>query len=378
MRLADPEVLIFETSPFRTLDAIVEHDGLAVYFYLNQPEKDGKFGTRACWVRNLEMGPMVFNLDEMQQGIPPQLPRTHCVNRDGQPLPQPDNLSIVWFEEGNGAALMETIEGESQAIAIIPPWSGLDGFHGYALECANENQVCWPMPDNPNLSLRIRRSQEFWTEFSDQNSPDSFATLQSQLLEYFENRFAIRTEQPSDDSNIESEYYRIDNNQFPPRGLTKMKCDDETVVVTIGVSLCPQPAVELFSDNPTNLRRFEIGIRIPNCSEEQAQAAIGQISKLAGYPWRNFTWLGDGHTCEFRGVLAGIENALLVNDSQIQSGQIRKDENQPLSPVPELPKFRDDPINLLWLIPITATQLDQLKKKEILANEVVNEYLANR
>ena len=354
-RLADPEVLVFETSPFRTLDAIVEHDGLAVYLYLNQLEKNGNFGTRACWVRNLEMGPMVFNADEMQQGIPPQLPRTHCVDREPQPLPNPDDLSIVWFEEGNGVALLEKANGTVKTIAIIPPWSGLDGFHGYALECATENQVCWPMPDNPKLEKRIRRAQEFWHAVSTSDSTDSFGTLQTTLLEQFENRFGS--------ANSESEYYTIDGGQFPPRGLTKIKSDNGTTILTIGTSLCPQPAVELFADNPTAHRRIELGIRMPNCSDDQAQAAIRQISILAGYPWRNFTWLGDGHTCEFKDVFPSINNALLVHDSHF-------DSEQPVA----LPKYRDDPLNLLWLVPVTDDQLAKLKQKTISADQIVREF----
>jgi hypothetical protein len=74
-RLSEPVVLHFETSPFQTIDAIVQHDGKSVYFYLNESHlRDGQsenpntniqtgFGTRACWVRNLEIGPLVLNED---------------------------------------------------------------------------------------------------------------------------------------------------------------------------------------------------------------------------------------------------------------------------------------------------------------------------
>ena len=107
----DPENLLFETSPYGNLDAIVEHDERAVFFYLSgQGRADDKFGTRACWVRNLVPGPYVINEDEMKQGIPPALPRTHCKYSDGRAAPTTDQLEIVWFEEGNGAAAAGKLE----------------------------------------------------------------------------------------------------------------------------------------------------------------------------------------------------------------------------------------------------------------------------
>ena len=382
LRLSDPEVLIFETSPFGTLDAIVQHDGLSVYFYLNQPQESGKFGTRACWVRNLQIGPLVINEDEMREGISPQLPRTQCVNREGQPIPEPEELSIVWFEEGNGAALIETRSGESKTLAIIPPWSGLEGFNGYAAECATESKICWPMPENPKLEMRIDRAKNFWASISDSNSESSFAKLQSSLLRHYESRF-------NQGSSSEPEYFSIDGGRFPPRGLIHLTKNsepktqtekptesnssqaNESIILTVGMSFCPQPAVEIFSDNPTNHRRVELGIQLRGVDEEKTQLAIKQISSLAGYPWRNFTWLSDGHTCEFKNVFPDCENALLVHDSHL---------NPHLNQTPEKPElllFRDDPVNLLWLIPILNEQLEELQTKTLSADQVVSNYFQN-
>jgi len=128
------ETILFETSPFGTLDGIVEHDGRVVYFYLNERENEAgtesRFGTRACWVRNLERGPMVFNKADMAAGKSPLLPRNDCLDPTLLKLPESGELEIVWFEEGNGAALIETeLENKTRnTIAVIPPWSGVDGF----------------------------------------------------------------------------------------------------------------------------------------------------------------------------------------------------------------------------------------------------------
>ncbi len=372
--LREPEVLLFETSPYGTLDAIVQHDSRSVYLYLTQSPKQGhgkKFGTRACWVRNLSIGPYVINQDEMQAGIPPMLPRTDCVVRDGQPLPNPDQLSIVWFEEGNGVALIETDEaGNQQTLAIIPPWSGLEGFHGYSAQCANQTPLCWPMPDNPKLDQRIKQAAQFWDSYGSNveaatkapSDPTTtpFSQLQGALLDFYDTRFRA--------GNAEPEYFTIDGGTFPPRGLIQYRTEKHLILATVGMSLCPQPAVELFSDQPYLLRRIEIAIELPIAiadQPEQLAHVASQISNLASYPWRNFTWLGAGHTCELAGVLENCGTALLGKDSDYF-----------ISQDPRLPNFRGDPVNLLWLVPISVRQKQQLESNILSAQQIGERYRA--
>jgi len=372
--LPEPEVLIFETSPFGTLDAIVQHDGRAVYFYLNQSRRaSADFGTRACWVRNLKTGPLVVNEDEMRNGVSPMLPRTQCVHREGQPLPDPDQLSIIWLEEGNGAALIEfDATGVGKTLCVIPPWSGLEGFHGYALECAIESPFCWPMPDNEKLETRITRAKEFWDSFLDSiataepssksPSPDPFAVLKTGLLESYESRF-------NTDGKLEAQYFNISGDTFPPCELVQYSSDHALAMMTVGMSLCPQPAVELFSENPPQQRRIELAVRLPGnfSNDSSTQLVVAeQIGKLAGYPWRNFTWLGAGHTCQFAGVWPDSDTALLVSDLELPAAL------KPLSPLPD---FRGDPVNLLWLIPICEADKKQLEDGQLTGQQIAALYI---
>ncbi|MFK7767452.1 MAG: suppressor of fused domain protein [Mariniblastus sp.] len=368
-RLADPVVLLFETSPFGTIDAIVQHDGQAVFFYLNESpdgsEAPPKFGTRACWVRNLELGPYVLNEAEMRKGISPMLPRTHCVHPKAQPIPDPENLEIIWLEEGNGAALIENLpDCPPTTLAIIPPWSGLEGFHGYASESAMESPICWPMPDNPRLQTRIDRAKEFWAQFAPENQANEsddetseqtfsngpFIQLQEEILAYYDDRFLT-----SDDTNpCDKKYFAIDGGKFPPRGMVQYQTEDSLVLATVGMSLCPQPAVEIFSENPQEQRRIELAIRIEGKEKVQsALESIGQrLSGLAGYPWKNFSWLGAGHTCDFSNVIPGYAGALLTAEPSEVDGT----DNQPAG---GLPDFRDDPVTLLWLVPKTEEEMKE-------------------
>jgi hypothetical protein len=393
-RLNDPEVLLFEHSPFRNLDAIVQHDGKTVYFYLSEPQSEASqseasqpqripvFGTRACWVRNLDKGPMVLDQTQMQQGISPMLPRTECVHREAQPIPDPDRLQIVWFEEGNGAALIETSNvpnATPKTLAVIPPWSGLEGFHGYSAECVVENQICWPMPDNPNLHQRIQRAETFWSQWNSDNNP--FNDLQPKILAAYDERFLTT---PNDDSN--RQYFAIDGGAFPPRGLAQYTYQPashdpanpnqaEVILATVGMSICPQPAVEIFNDDPSAHRRIELAIRVPadrfNQGDDFSIELLSQrLSGLASYPWNKFTWLGPGHTCGLLGAEPGCHAVLLVHDHQLSRPRASQTDNADPQPV-AMPSFREDPINLLWLIPITPEQQQQLESDKITVEQIL-------
>lgn len=371
-RLSDPVVLLFQSSPFGTLDAIVQHDGKSVYFYLNQPQESSPadrpvFGTRACWVRNLQAGPLVLNEDEMKQGISPMLPRTQCVDRDAQLVPSADHLQIVWFEEGNGAALIETRpDSARKTLAVIPPWSGLEGFHGYAAACAIDSPICSPMPDNPKLNQRIERAEQFWAQWEKQPNEmaefadDPFAQLQPKILQAYDKKFS------NDEAPQEPKYFAIDGGQFPPRGLIQYETGTDIVLATVGMSVCPQPAVELLTDNPMNYRRIELALRLPTDSTpESIKAVTIQFSGLAAYPWKHFTWFGPGHTCVMHDAAPNCDSALLVHDDQL---------TQSLTDRASFPDFRDDPISLLWLVPITNSDQQQLQNQTITVDEIVAAY----
>jgi hypothetical protein len=327
----DDTILLFETSPYGNIDAIVQHDGRTVYFYLNSPPRDdqpSKFGTRALWVRNLQTGPYVLNTDDMKSGAAPMLPRTHCKFPHPSLLPCLENLKIVWFEEGNGAALVEkSADGSQHTIAVIPPWSGVDGFWGYAAECAAENELCWPLPDNPNLQTRIDRSEEFWTSFA--TKPDPFVTWQPELLASYQQHFESKT----------VHYFSIDGDKFPPRGLVHLKTDQHHILATVAMSLCSQPVVEMVTETPSQFRRIELAIQLPlDTSEETIETISKTISRLAAYPWQQINWFGHGHTVQFSGLIPGVETATLVSDGELH----------PKNPLP-LPTFRNDQVNLLWI-----------------------------
>ena len=371
--------LIFETSPYGNVDAIVEHDGRAVFFYLNGSD----FGTRACWVRNLLPGPYVINVDELKQGIPPLLPRTHCKYSDGRPCPEADSLSIVWMEEGNGAALFEF----DQLLAVIPPWSGQpapredgakDVFHGYAAECAAENQICWPLPDHPQLIQRINQARSFWNQFSndsgDSNDADDseasaetknenpFFRLQPRILEVLDQRFLADSTQPH-------RYFAIDGGRFPSRGMVQYQNQTHMTLATVGMSMCPQPNVELHSENPALYRRVELALQLPTETDAETVSSIqDRFSAIASYPWRKFSWYGPGHSVELLAEHKDFEFALLTHDVFIaDSNRVTVSETQ------QFPTIQGDPVNLLWLIAISGKERSALENRTSTPAEILTQ-----
>jgi hypothetical protein len=345
----DPlQILLFETSPYGNIDAIVQHDGKTIYFYLHPRETPERFSPKACWVRNLQTGPLVIQHEELLAGQPVALPRTHTVQRQPGSLPRPEQLEIVWFEEGNGAALLEhrpQPEGGStpQTLAVIPPWSGMDGFHGYALECAADSPVCWPLPRNPKLQQRIERAADFWRSFT--QPPDPFLVLRDQILDRYHIHFLgsppHSVTPPATTQTGSWQYFNIGGQRFPPRGLIQYTLADREVIATVGMSLCPQPNVELDTTEPENFRRVELGIevtgqRLKDCHDPDLLNKVRQqIASMAAYPWKHFRWLKSSDTVQ----LAGL-NRLTDSGNPFRLG-VGENPLQGLS-------YRADPIQLLW------------------------------
>ena len=364
--------IIFETSPYGNVDAIVEHDSRAVYFYLNESpasrERSGRFGMRACWVRNLEQGPHVINADEMAAGIATMLPRHDCIDPQLHRLPTGETLKVVWLEEGTGAALME-ISSEDQSeniIAIIPPWSGVDGFHGYASNCANPTDVCWPMPDNPLMTKRIEHAKQFWESWQQPavgQTPTPWEVLLPLIIESHDQRFDATPQM-----RIETE---VPGQHFPLAKILQYRTPRHDVLVTAGLSIFPQPAVEMFVENPSELRRIEIAVlidredepadRLDGPPEPLPAEIVNQLAGLALYPWQNFTWLGPGHSCQFATSAGNI--GVLLSDSQAT-------KITGLKPC-QLSRYRGGEVNLLWLRAISQSDYEKLSSGALTLDELI-------
>ncbi|RYD32378.1 MAG: hypothetical protein EOP85_21800, partial [Verrucomicrobiaceae bacterium] len=325
--MSRPAVILQEVSPYRNLEAILEQDRRAAHLYLHAPENEG-FGLKSCWVRNLAKAPPALDVAGMRNGESPMLPRGFCAFPNGQPPLDAARLSLLWLPEGDGVVLLE----DGEMLAAIPPWSGMKGFHGYARDCIGEGPLCWRLEDPSDFDHRISEAKWFWETWDRPDHP--WDVSQPRFLEAYEREFGRH-----------QRYFAIDGDQWPPKALARFKTGDDTVLLTLGVSLVPQPSVEMHFQDPENHRRIELAACFaPEASEEVVAWFTGWLAAQSGLPWANLTFLANGHTIPCHPFPA---------DQSLPPFQaVLFLENPPGAPQPVLPTIEGDKVTLLWAIPI--------------------------
>lgn len=336
--MSEPEIVLNEVSPHGNLEAIIEQDDRAAHLYLRSPEFDG-FGLKTCWIRNLTEAPDTLDVKGMRQGIPPMLPMEFCIYPKGQESLDPDRLRLVWFPEGDGVALLE----DDEMLAAIPAWAGYNGFSGYARDCIGQSSLCWKLDDPAEFNARISAAEHFWHQWDQNEAP--WPACQGAFLAAYEAVLGPHTR-----------YFAIDGGNWPPKALVQFNRPDCTYLLTLGISLRPQPAVEMHCKEPADFRRFEFGACISrDVADETISTLANYLSGQSSLPWHQFTFLAHGHTirCDaFAGddILRNFTSVLLVKS--------------PAS-APELILHRIDGerVSLLWTVPVTF-QEQQLAERD--------------
>jgi hypothetical protein len=326
--MADEESILEDLSPNGNVQASVMQDDRVAFFYL-QGAPETEFGLKTCWVRNLSKAPPTLEVHDMRRGDAPMLPAKHCKHPRGSTPLSKARLRIVWFEEGDAAALLE----DNEVLAIIPSWSGYKGFDGYARDCIGEGPLCWELARENALLTRVKQSEDYWTAW--ESDPDLWKRMQEEYCSAY-------TQQVGE----YEKYYAIDGGRWPPKAMLKIVSSDAVALVTLGVALRAQPSVEMFTEQPEQLRRIELGIALtPKLADCQFQSVGGYLSGQAGCPWSRYTWIGPYHTldCDAFGPESAFSSVLLVPSP---AG----------APAVKLPTFRGDPVKLLWLVPITEAE----------------------
>ena len=320
------DILLEQVSPDDRIQAVVEQDGRVAYFYLYGAPESG-FGMRTCWIRNLGAAPDSLDKQAMQAGVAPMLPRQYCLHPDGASALDASALSVVWFEEGDGAALLE----HGSVVAIIPGWSGQGGFHGYAVDCTAESPLCWPLADDNVMHERVRRAGLSWSAWD--REPTPWSTIEQAQLASYATQIGPR-----------EKYFNIGGDAWPPRGLLRIPVQGGVALVTVGLGLRPQPAVEQAMENPTGHRRIELGAALSAAFGEHADMFSRYLSGQCQLPWTKRTWLGPHHTVPCDALPGTGFTAVLLCRTFYGA------------PLLTLPAFGGDSVNLLWAIPITSAE----------------------
>jgi hypothetical protein len=324
-------VLLESTSPHGNASVVIEQDGRVVYMYLLL-QVSGENSVRSCWVRNLTTAPAAFDAAGMRDGRAPMMPERHCAHPGGVPMPVPESLSVVWSEEGDGAALYE----DGILLAVIPGWSGQNGFHGYARDCKGQGPIAWALGDREANVLfeRYVRAAQYWAQWDDENFWPGYC---DGLLSRIENVYGPH-----------HRYFAIDGQQWPPKCLTVFQRDHKLAMITVGVSIRPQPRVELQMPDPEKYRRLKLGVCTDaTLPEDHLKRIASYVSGQTSLPWSMNTWLGAGHT---------IPSDVFADLSGGRLPYALLSSTHPVVPPVQLPQFRGDEVNLLWMIPISENE----------------------
>lgn len=327
----ETQTLLQEVSPDGNLEVAVDQDARVVHMYLRAPNNDG-FGLKSCWVRNLTAAPENLDVLAMRDGQPPLLPARFCAHPNGQPALNAQDLQIVWFPEGDGVALFE----QDELLAAIPGWSEKGGFHGYARDCRGEGPLCWELGAENAMHRRIAEARRYWAKWD--RTEELWPRVQERLMAEYERALGRH-----------SRYFAIDGGAWPPRGLALFEARDRVYLLTIGLSIRPQPVVEMYTKTPEEVRRIELGACFDrSVSMAAVKAFASYMSSLASLPWQQITFLGDGHTvgCD----VFGNEDGLQPFSAVLLAKQAQE------TPEVVMPQFGIDRVPLLWCVPITAAE----------------------
>lgn len=331
-KVQEEPVIIHESwSPLCYIQAFVEKNPTSYYFYLwVNPSSDNPV-MKPCWICNRVKSKEDIDYDAMNNGLAPMMPSPFVKHDENGIDLDEDNLSVVWFEEGDAAALLEN----GKIICVIPSWADRN-FNGYSLYAEGTGPFAWGLSDAYDvLSERVKRSQKYW----DYMDSDYFTKLQDNHFNSLETFFGKY-----------EKYFAIDNNQFPPKALITGRKDNVNYGFTAGLSALCQPTIEqYFEENDyLNYRRLELAFA---CSDDFKNSSeymkmLSYISAQTTLPWKAITWLGNGHTIPCNAV-DGFSAVLLLNSN------VYDEINHPV-----YKDFMGERINNLWLIPLTSEEYE--------------------
>ncbi len=332
-KMTESVILAESYSPCCPVQAFVEESDTCCYFYLWFGAGGDNGYMRSCWICNVGKAPEKLDVDAMKDGEAPAMPGEYVKHDAGGIRLNRDKLSIVWFEEGDAAALLE---GDT-LLCVIPGWSGYQGFQGYSRYARGEAPYAWELaPAEEVLGGRVCKSREFWNHFEGAYW-EEVRQLHEEALESF--------------FGEPERYLGIDGKKFPPKVLVTGVREGVCYGITAGVSLLPMPQVEqYFQGKASDYRRIELGFA---AAEEQRDICRKMYSYMAAQsrlPWQEISFLGHGHTvpCD---TVEGFSAVWLLNSRFL-----------PQIAAPVYPDYMGDKINLLWIVPLKEEELEWLKE----------------
>lgn len=353
-----PQILVNQTSPYNSLRLVVAWDGATTTAYLLD-EPAGGLRT-ALWLANHVPAPDEFNPDDMTVNHAPVMPAGQTVHPDGRAPLDPAALRVIWFEEGDGLALVEG----SEALAVIPGWVDPEaGFPGFTRDAVGRTRLGWEFGSTIEaLAARVRLADRYW---SWRAAKDAWSGYQQHILSRLTERLGTGTR-----------YWAADGGRMPSLGVSEHCTDDlpYRFVSTVGMSCQRMPQVDREVQDAAQVSRIELAMATPRTVDRPDAAVEALTAPLAGasagaapqllawlgqFPWREVTWLDHGHTIAWTGTEPfpmGPEyvGVLLLEDPELLGGP----------PPPDLRGITvdEDTVRWLWLVPLTASEFKTVEE----------------
>jgi hypothetical protein len=320
-------------SPYRSRRLVIACDGVTTAAYLH----DRAGPVAATWIANHRPAPEAVDMAALRAGRAPEMPAAHTRHVRGRAPLVPEELDVIWLEEGDGVAILE----HGELLAVIPGWSDSSrGMPGYCRDVIGQTPFAWSLAEAmEGLEPRVRDAADFWRWRAD---ADAWAAFQQGTLGFLLNRLG-----PG------GRYWDVSGGRQPPVGVSERPETPRrpyTVLSTVGMSCQRMPVVEQMGEEARASARIELAIATTMPSAEAARIFLW----LAQYPWREVTWLGPGHCIQWYHepatfpLGAGYGAVLLLARPDALLGP----------DIPNLSGFRmaGEPVTWLWIIPVTERE----------------------
>jgi len=327
-----PKMLLESVNPYGSRRLTVEFDGVTTAGYLH----DETSTVAATWIANHVPAPASPDPARIEAGQAPIMPSGHTKLPEGRPPIEPGTLEPLWFEEGDGVAVLEN----GKLLAVIPGWSDARrGMPGYSRDILGRTPFGWSLDDAmEGLGPRVDRARIYSQWRSDERS---WGVFQQGVLGHLERL------------GPGSHYWDASMGRQPMVGISQRPPAEGrpyTVLSTVGMSCQRMPVLERLVQDPAAYARVELAMATTMPPAQAARIFLW----LAPYPWRAVTWFGPGHSVRWYREPAtfplggGYEAVLLLE----APGGLPGPDAPDLSGF----SFGGDPVRWLWVVPITEEE----------------------
>lgn len=332
-------------SPYGSRRLTIETDGDVTAAYLKDA-RDSVVG--AAWVGNHRKAPPELDQSRLDAGRAPLLPESHVRHPAGRKALDAESLEVVWFEEGDGVAVLEA----GDPLFVIPGWSDMGrGIPGYARDATRQSPFAFPLDEEiEDFGPRIDRAREHWKMC---RADDAWAEFQQSVLGHLLQRLGpgghywhdVGRQLGSGRTGVAP---TVGVSERPARGDRAF-----TVLSTVGMCRQRMPTVELYEDDVAPYGRIELAV----ASTLPSQRAGSIFPWLSQYPWRSVTWFAPGDVVKWYHEARTFP---LGNDETKWEGVLLLDDPSRMAG-PEAPgltgmNINGDPVRWLWLVPITGEE----------------------